>query len=92
MNQIVAVRKSLFAGPFDRQRHQHIIAVKLANGVTLDLPRVIQQIKEGVAFYTVANGYQARVYAAACRLCRNPYITTSPDDTTANNLDNLPLF
>jgi Protein of unknown function (DUF3892) len=74
-------------------RHQHIVAVELSNGIKWDVyPTAVAKIRQGIQFYTYAGGRRAVVYAKACGRCRNPYLTTSPDDTTANNLDYLPLF
>lgn len=72
--------------------HEHIGAVELSTGQRLSREAVITEIRRGVVFYTMVNGQQARVYAPNCHRCRAPYITTSPDGTTANNLDNLPKF
>jgi hypothetical protein len=89
MHQIVRVRKvSSFAGGY----HEHIGAVQLSTGQVLSVNDVIAAIRNGTGFYTMAGGSQARVYVPHCHRCRTPYITTSPDGTTANNLDNLPKF
>lgn len=91
--EIVKVRKSSFRGVGEMSHHQHIVAVELSNGIKWDVyPTMVEKIRQGIQFYTYAAGRQAVVYAKACRRCRHPYLTTSPDDTTANNLDHLPLF
>jgi hypothetical protein len=93
-NTIVAVRKSTFSvgHNYTAARHTHIVAVKLSTGVALDVPTVIQRIRAGELFYTNAAGVTAKVHPVICNGCRNPYLTTSPDGTKANNLDYLPLF
>jgi hypothetical protein len=73
--------------------HDHIARVKLLNH-TQDYARsaIIKSIYEGNEFYTYANP-PARVYVHRCPHCRaSDYITTHPDDTTTNNLLDLPKY
>ena len=89
MHQITRVRKvSSFTGGY----HEHIGAVLLSNGQVLSVEDVIAAIRSGGVFYTFAGGLKARVYVPNCLRCRALHSTTSPDGTTANNLDNLPPF
>lgn len=86
---INAVRKEPAAVPV---AHQHIAAVRLTNGSTLTRAQVIAHINAGDTFTTVGDP-QGRVYVHACPYCHSgDYITTHPDGTTTNNLDNLPPF
>ena len=72
--------------------HNHIAAVKLTNGQAITRSAVIKAIYAGDRFYTNANP-PAAVYVHACPYCRaHDYITTHPDNTTANNLLHLPKF
>jgi hypothetical protein len=72
--------------------HEHIGAVELSTGERMSRDTVISFIRQGVQFYTAAKGYAAQVYVPHCRKCQAPYITTSRDGTTADNLDDLPRF
>lgn len=86
---INAVRKEPAAVPVV---HQHISAVRLNSGQSLTRAQVIACIRAGDTFATVGNP-PGRVYAHACPYCRTGgYITTHPDDTATNDLDNLQLF
>jgi hypothetical protein len=88
--QIVKVRKEPLLAP---QYHQHIAEVELASGQRITRADVIANINRGVEFYTFVNYTRARVYVHYCPTCfSRDYITTTPDGTTANNLDNLPSF
>lgn len=86
---INAVRKEPVAAPVS---HQHIASVRLTDGSTLTRAQVIQKINGGDTFTT--SGYPAgRVYVHNCPRCgTGDYITTHPDATTTNNLDNLPAY
>ncbi len=90
--QIVRVRMGLFRDGGGYGHHEHIIAVEIADGRVLDVAHVIAAIRAGEYVYTLVGGHQARVHPMACRNCRTPFITTSPDGYTPNNLDNLPRF
>lgn len=86
---INAVRKEPAAVPVV---HQHIAAVRLSSSQSLTRAQVISCIRAGDTFTTVGNP-PGRVYVHACPYCHSgDYITTHPDNTTTNNLDNLPLF
>src|ERR1700722_11555671 len=89
-NQIVRVHmESSYTG---NSQHQHIGAVELSSGKQMTRTEVISLIRKGTVFYTDANGYRAEVYVPRCHRCNLSYLTTSPDGTTANNLDYLPRF
>jgi Protein of unknown function (DUF3892) len=86
---INAVRKEPAYGP---AAHQHISAVRLTNGAALTRAEVIAHISAGDTYTTIGEP-QGRVYVHPCPWCGfGQYITTRPDATTTNNLDNLPLF
>lgn len=73
--------------------HEHIARVKLV-GHTQDYARsaIITAIRSGDVFYTAANP-PARVYVHRCPYCAaSDYITTHPDNTTKNNLLDLPRY
>jgi hypothetical protein len=73
--------------------HEHIASVKLL-GHTQDYARsrIIASIKAGDVFYTYANP-PALVYVHSCPYCaESDYITTHPDNTTKNNLLDLPRY
>lgn len=73
--------------------HDHIARVKLL-GHTQDYPRsaIITAIRNGDEFYTYANP-PARVYVHRCPYCyASDYLTTHPDNTTTNNLLDLPRY
>jgi Protein of unknown function (DUF3892) len=73
--------------------HDHIARVKLLSHNN-DYPRaaIIAAIRAGDVFYTYANP-PARVYVHPCPYCSaSDYITTHPDNTTTNNLLNLPHY
>ena len=88
--QIARVRKEPIYAP---QAHQHIAAVELSDGTRLTRSQVITYIRQGVEFFTYVGYQRARVYVHHCPTCwSRDYITTTPDGTTSNNLDNLPQF
>jgi Protein of unknown function (DUF3892) len=73
-------------------RHEHIGYVRLTTGIVLDRATVIMRIRMGERFFTNASP-PALVYVHSCPQCgARDYITTHPDDTTRNNLLNLPRF
>jgi len=86
---INAVRKQPVAAPVS---HQHISEVRTTGGSTFTRAQVIQKLRAGDTFTTTGNP-QGRVYEHNCPRCGSgDYITTHPDSTTTNNLDNLPGF
>jgi hypothetical protein len=73
--------------------HDHIARVKLLNAEE-DYPRsdIIHWIRAGHRFFTYA-ARPALVYVHACPHClARDYITTHPDNTTTNNLLDLPKY
>src|SRR6266498_2775170 len=71
--------------------HQHIGSVCLADGRTPQRSFVIRDIKSGTAYWTMGGGTRGKVYVHACPYCgAEDYITTHPDQTTANDLLDLP--
>ena len=73
--------------------HDHIARVMLLNQVR-DYSRaeIIYAIRAGDQFYTYANP-PALVYVHSCPQCyADDYITTHPDNTTKNNLLDLPKY
>jgi hypothetical protein len=86
---INAVRKDPAVVPV---AHRHIAAVRLTSGQSLMRAQVIAYIRAGDTFTTVGDP-PGRVHVHACPYCHSgDYITTHPDDTITNNLDDLPLF
>lgn len=86
---INAVRKEPAAAPIV---HQHIAAIRTTTGQTMSRAEVIRKISLRDTFTTVGNP-RGRIYVHPCPYCHSgDYITTHPDHTTTNNLDNLPLF
>ena len=74
--------------------HQHIAGVCAQSGVYSTRAAVIAGIDSGQDWQTFGGGQYARIrklrYCPASACLLSPYITTAPDHTTANNLDNLP--
>ena len=76
-------------------RHQHIRAVCLQDGSSYTRSQVVVSLRSGEKWYTRgADGSRAEIkisaYCPAPSCYESPYITTAPDHTTTNNLDNLP--
>jgi hypothetical protein len=74
--------------------HHHIAGVCTADGAYYTRAQVIAGIDRGESWVTSAGGSTARIkkiaYCPHSGCYMSPYITTAPDHTTANNLDNLP--
>jgi hypothetical protein len=74
--------------------HEHIAGVCLQDGAYRARVAVIAGLDAGQDWKTFGGGTYAVIHkityckAAGCYL--SPYITTAPDHTTPNNLDNLP--
>ena len=74
--------------------HRHLEGVCTIDETHYSRGQVVASINAGEDWYTSAGGHQARIKpmtycpAPACRA--QPYITTAPDHTTVNNLENLP--
>ncbi len=84
---VTHVRKELSA---DR-RHRHLSAVYAA-GNWHTLASVVASIRSGSTWVTSAAGKSASIRPLAnCPQCtKQPYITTRPDDSVDDNLENLP--
>lgn len=76
--------------------HEHIEKVELANPqFRISRATVIADLRDpyGDRYYTLTGGYRADVVLRGCPHCRSgAYITTLPDNTSANNLLDLPRF
>lgn len=74
--------------------HQHIQGVCLQSGTYKTWAEVIAGLDRGEDWWTYGGGTTAwikkipRCLYPGCSV--TPYITTAPDHTTLNNLDNLP--
>lgn len=74
--------------------HRHIAGVCTADNLYYTRAQVVVGLDRGETWMTSGGGASARIKkipfcpATGCYL--SPYITTAPDHTTANNLDNLP--
>lgn len=76
-------------------RHQHIKAVCLQDGSSYTRAQVVASLKAGQQWSTCGyDGSRAAIklvaYCPVGACMETPYITTAPDHTTINNLDNLP--
>jgi hypothetical protein len=74
--------------------HQHIEGVCTTSGTHYTRREVVDGINRGEDWHTSAGGHTAKIkpltYCPAAACYATPYITTSPDHTTQNNLENLP--
>lgn len=74
--------------------HKHIEGVCTTDGVHHTRAQVVASINGGEDWHTSAGGARARIkplsFCPAPACLAKPYITTAPDHTTANNLENLP--
>jgi hypothetical protein len=74
--------------------HRHIEGVCTADGTHYTRAQVAGDVQRGVQWLSSGGG--ATVAIRVIRFCpatgclASPYITTAPDSTTSNNLDNLP--
>lgn len=75
----------------DDHGHEHIEGVCDSTTYYTRL-RVVQGIRSGERWYTDVGGKEADIHIVdRCRHCTlTPYISTDPDWSKANNLDNLP--
>lgn len=76
-------------------RHEHIEGVCTAVGTPYTRRQVVESIRAGYIWDTQGpDGSRARIHPiATCKhlgCSATPYITTNPDSTGKNNLDNLP--
>jgi len=86
------VRKEWSQSP---RLHEHIEGVCTADGTHYTRAAVVAGIRRGESWVTSGGGSTARIRelarcSAEAGCPATPYITTAPDHTTANNLENLP--
>jgi Protein of unknown function (DUF3892) len=74
--------------------HRHIEGVCTTENLHYTRKEVVDSIAAGNRWVTSAGGSTAVIkpmsYCPAANCYAAPYITTHPDHTTANNLENLP--
>ena len=74
--------------------HRHIEGVCTTAGSHYTRKEVVDGINRGEDWHTSAGGATAKIkpmrYCPAGTCLASPYITTAPDHTRQNNLDNLP--
>lgn len=74
--------------------HRHIEGVCTVSGTHYTRKEVVASIEGGNVWKTSAGGKTATIkpmkYCPAAACLASPYITTAPDHTTENNLENLP--
>lgn len=93
MPVVVAVRKV----DSSDGTHKHIAGVKTKTSQTYTRAEVVAGIDDGQSWTTEgSDGSTAKIkkisYCPATSCLLTPYITTAPDHTTKNNLDNLPTY
>lgn len=75
--------------------HEHIIGVKTDGGVYYSNQSVVDSLKAGNKWQTSVTGepkaaIKEMAYCPAKDCLHKPYLTTAPDHTKKNNLENLP--
>jgi Protein of unknown function (DUF3892) len=86
---VIGVRKTLS----DARTHRHISEVCTAGPIRYTRQEVIDSIREGDTWRTLADGHTAEIHIAdaypyvGCAL--SPYIATNPDGAAMDNLENL---
>lgn len=93
-NYVTKVRKQTVANK-DGTSHEHIVGVVTNLGRFYTNKEVVDSIDTGHDWYTeVDKEPRAKIKkAGSCArsgCLHSPYLTTSPDHTTRNNLENLP--
>jgi hypothetical protein len=80
--------------PAADRAHMHIVGVCTADGGYYTRAQVVAGLDRGESWTTYGGGMSARIkkilYCPRAGCYVSPYITTAPDYSTANNLDNLP--
>jgi Protein of unknown function (DUF3892) len=76
-------------------RHEHIVGACVSDGRIFERRRIVDSIRAGDRWVTRVPGAPDAIIhpIATCPhvgCLANPYITTSPDGTKRNNLDDLP--
>jgi hypothetical protein len=73
--------------------HRHIQGVCTEDGTYHSREEVVDSINDGNVWRTRAGGYEERIkileYCPEPRCFATPYITTNPDSTKKDNLENL---
>jgi Protein of unknown function (DUF3892) len=86
---VTNVRKQLSADG----SHSHIVGVCTQGLIYYTRQEVVDSINEGNIWKTQADGYQARIgvveHCPDPRCLASPYITTNPDSSEMDNLENL---
>ena len=86
---VIGVRRALS----DDSTHRHIAEVCTAGPIHYTRQEVIDSIRDGDSWRTLAGGHSAEIeIVVACPhdgCALSPYIATNPDSTTADNLENL---
>jgi hypothetical protein len=86
---VIGVRKTLS----DDATHRHISDLCTAGPIHYTRQEVIDSIREGDSWKTLADGHSAEIHIVdacphdGCSLA--PYIATNPDSTASDNLENL---
>jgi hypothetical protein len=74
--------------------HRHIEGVCTADGSHYTRSQVVADLDRGVAWYSSGGGSPVAIrklrFCPASACLATPYITTSPDGISKNNLDDLP--
>jgi hypothetical protein len=75
-------------------RHEHIEGVCTTNGTHYTRRQVVDSINAGNTWVTSAGGREAMIrpitYCPSGACLASPYITTRPDNSRDDNLENLP--
>ena len=90
MPTVTHVRKE----PSKSGSHEHIVGVRSAAGGYFTREQVLRSLQAREEWHTSAGGQTAKIrrieYCPHPGCSLSPYITTEPDHTPANNLENLP--
>lgn len=74
--------------------HRHIEGVITNAGVHYTRAEVVRSLQAGSSWETSCDGYRAAIrsvnHCPKSGCAASPYITTNPDSTTKDNLENLP--
>lgn len=94
-NYVTKVRKEDATGS-DGKTHEHIVGVITSSGDFHENQKVVDSIDAGNEWYTQVSGEPDAKIKKLARCSRasgcshKPYLTTDPDHTKNNNLENLP--
>jgi hypothetical protein len=89
---VTRVRKETTTG---KDAHEHIIGVVTNDNIYYTNLEVVNSIHAGNEWYTLVQGeplakIKELTYCPHAACYHKPYLTTHPDHTTRNNLENLP--